>query len=97
MKYKEVAYNEAIKIMEDIKKETEDVGIFTDRGWGDDPSIETAYDIVRDGHGSKPIAWITKETFDLLIKNKEIGENILQTYKARTFHLFRPKEELKGE
>jgi hypothetical protein len=44
---------------------------------------------VKDGNGQKPIAWIDEETFKKLRKNNEIGENVLHTYKARTFHCFR--------
>lgn len=88
MKYKKVSYNEAINIMKTIRKKTNDIGVFTDRGWGDDPTIEICYDIVKNGNGQKPIAWIVKETFLKLLENKIIGKNILQTYKARTFHLF---------
>ena len=87
-KYKELNYHQAISCMIELKKETNDVGIFTDRGWGDDPEVETSYDIIIDGNGQKPVAWITKETFNLLLKNKIIGPNTLLTYKARTFHDF---------
>lgn len=94
MSYKEVSYEDAIKIMKEVRKETDDIGIFTDRGWGDDPTVKRSYDIVRDGNGQKPIASISKETFKKLRENKLIGRNRLQTFKARTFHYF--KEELQG-
>jgi hypothetical protein len=54
-------------------------------------SIETIYDIIKDGHGQKPIASITKEIFELLRKNNIVDENSLQTYKARTYHNFNKK------
>lgn len=92
MSYREVNYDEAIKTMQEIRKETEDVGIFTDRGWGDDFSINRIYDIIKDGNGQKPIANISKDVFTKLRKNNIIGENILQTYKDRTFHLFQGEE-----
>lgn len=88
---KDVDYDEAIRIMSGIKKETSNIGIVTDRGWDDDPTTETTYSIIKDGHGQKPLAYISKDTFDRLRKNNEIDENCLLTYKARTFHLFRGK------
>ena len=88
-----VSYDEAVSIMDIERKETEDIGIFTDNGWGDDPDCIRTYHIVKDGNGQKPIADITKETFDSLISNSLIGSNILQTFKDRTFHNFKEKNE----
>jgi hypothetical protein len=34
VKYRKVTYEEAIKIMAKIREKTDDIGIYTDRGWG---------------------------------------------------------------
>lgn len=85
-----VNYDEAISIMEKIKKETDDIAVFTDHGWGDDPSMETEYTIIRDGDGQNPLAHITQNTFARLREEGLIGPNRLQTFKARTLHYYTP-------
>ena len=78
---------EAVNIMSEIKLETEDVGVFTDMGWGG-TGAERTYEIIKNGRGQSPIAEMHKSIFIELKKNKIIGENTLTSYKARTFHRF---------
>lgn len=87
MKY--LGFEKAVSLMEAIRKETRDIGVFTDRGWGDDPDCETSYTIIKDGHGQNPLAHITKETFEQLKKDKLIGPNRYRGYKARAWHGFK--------
>lgn len=85
---KETNYRQAIDLMDSIKKETDDIGIFIDNGWGDSEQ-PTYYTIIKDGDGQKPLAWISKDTYDLLRENNLVGPNRLQTFKARRFHYFK--------
>lgn len=83
---KDLNYEEALLLLKELKKQYDCVQVFTDRGWGDDPEVSTIYSIIIDGDGQNPKAYITEDTFNELKKNKVIGKNCLQTYKARTLH-----------
>lgn len=87
---KTLDYEKAVALMKKLysyKKYEKDVSIFVDRGWGDSGQVAT-YEIITCGNGQAPHANTTKETFDLLLKNKIIGGNTLITYKARRNHPF---------
>ncbi len=84
-----ISYEQAIEIMSKIyDTETPDVSVFVDRGWGDDPTIEAEYSIIKDGHGREPVAFINHETYLKLLENEIIGPNNLITFKARKNHQF---------
>lgn len=83
-----IDYNAALKLMNVLQTGYDNIEVFTDRGWGDDPQRKRAYHIIIDGNGQEPVAEISKETFQKLRKNGFLGENILETYKARTLHAF---------
>lgn len=59
--------------------------IFLNRGWGDMP---LAISIINDGDGQFPYLYITKKVFDQLKEKELIGDNVLQTFKARKLHCF---------
>lgn len=59
--------------------------IFVDQGWGD---TKLSIIITNDSNGQIPYGYISKKTYQQLIKNNALTENILQTYKARKIHIY---------
>jgi hypothetical protein len=60
--------------------------IFWNKGWGDsDLFISVVND---DGDMGNPICYIPREVYKQLLDNNALGENILQTHKARKLRLF---------
>jgi len=89
---KNLDYNGALKLMTKLsKKKNSDIAVFTDRGWGDDHSVERTYEIIEGGDGQKPLGSISKGTFDKLREVGVLGENTLMSFKARTLHDFKGK------
>lgn len=63
----------------------EEPEIFVDRGWGDAP---LAISVISDGDGQFPYLYITRNVYDELLSKGYIGNNVLETYKARKLHIF---------
>lgn len=81
---KVLEYAEAAALMHKIfEKQTLDVSVFVDSGWGNAP---TEISIIVDGNGQGPVAYITKEAYEKLLQAGVIGENNLYTFKARRNH-----------
>jgi len=74
-------YEQAIKILDKLDKPE----VFWDMGWGDSALYIS---LINDGDGQKPLAYISRETFVKLKKNNLLGENILQTHKARKLFVY---------
>lgn len=84
--------NDAIIILRQLKKISEDVAVFCDAGWGDSGQKMT-YEIISDGNGQKPYARMTKQVFDDLRSKGYLAGNSLITYKARRLHAFIDQKE----
>lgn len=77
-------YAAAAALMHKIfEKQTLDVSVFVDGGWGDRP---TNISIIADGDGQNPLAYVSKETYERLQASRVIGQNNLRTYKSRFNH-----------
>jgi hypothetical protein len=83
------SYDDCITLMRTMPEPE----IFVDRGWGD---TDLSISIINDGDGQVPYGFISNETYELLIKNKALSVNILNTYKARKLHVFTLDASLKG-
>lgn len=82
-------YDEAIKLMESLKEQCiEEVGIFVDYGWGDDPTFLGTFDIIIDGNGHKSFGCISKETYKKLVNDGIIKCNSYIGYKKRFYHVY---------
>ena len=83
----ELDYVQAKQLMRGIfRRESLDVGVFVDRGWGDAPLQIT---IIVNGDGQRPVASLSRETYQQLLADGIVGENTLRTHKARKFHQFK--------
>lgn len=71
----------------EIAMRLKDPEIFYDRGWGDSGQ-KAAISIINDGDGQFPYIFMSKKVYESLKERKLIGENILQTFKARKIHKF---------
>lgn len=88
-----MTYNETIRLVHALTKVAkDDVAVFRDNGWGDDPEGDArgggSYFIIIDGHGQNEFAYITKKVFDELRENDLIGDNVYGGFKDRGYHQF---------
>lgn len=85
-----INYKEAIDLMLKYNQDKNEVGVFTDNGWGEGVENDRVFSIILNGDGQNPLAYISRDTFEKLKTNRLIGSNILKTYKDRTYHEFEP-------
>jgi hypothetical protein len=80
---------DAVEFMTALHRIHGDVGVFWDRGWGDDRQ-KTEITVIVDGDGQIPLARIDPDVYRDLVKDELIGENTYGGFKARRFHDFLP-------
>jgi len=81
---KTVSAEEAIEIMLGLSNPM----IFRDRGWGDHRE-KANITIINDGNGNAPLAAITQETYEILLKHPQVMPNSYSGFKARRIHDFK--------
>lgn len=77
--------DEAVRLLESLAADYDQVSVFWDRGWGDN-NQPAEISIIVDGDGQNPKAHITADVYRALCDAGTVGENTLMTYKARRVH-----------
>lgn len=77
--------DEAVALLAKLRKTTDWVSVFWDRGWGDSGQV-AEISIITTGNGQKPHAWISAAVYRALRDQEVIERNSLRTYKARRVH-----------
>jgi len=83
--------NDMLYKMSHLKKHLKDdveIAVFRDNGWGDDPESESSYTIIINGNGQVSYGDMSKDCFQLLLKDGYLEYNTLQTYKDRGYHKY---------
>lgn len=81
--------DQAITTLDNLRAQHDDVGVFWDRGWGDND--ETAdISIIVDGDGQQPHARINATVYALLVDRQIIDADSYIGFKARRIHAYKP-------
>lgn len=77
--------DEATAVLARLADKYDDLGVFWDRGWGDDGQV-AEISIVANSNGQAPLAYLTPEVYAELVTRRIVGPNCYLGYKARRFH-----------